>query len=72
MIEASDFQGQPQRSWPFLFIGSRENANVEAAMRWPDVTVKGLFVALELAFSSDGLQSGVLVPSVLNANAPIV
>ena len=43
-----------------------------AVLLWPDVTVNEEFVAVELVFISEGLQFGVLVPSVVNANASIV
>jgi hypothetical protein len=45
---------------------------VAAVLLWPEVTVNGTFDEVELVFTSDGLQSGVLEPSVINANASIV
>jgi hypothetical protein len=44
---------------------------VAAATLSPDVAVNGVFVVVELVFISEGLQFGVLVPSVVNANASI-
>jgi hypothetical protein len=49
-----------------------ENASVAALLLMPEVTVSGMFVVVEFVFSSDGLQSRVLVPSVVNAKASIV
>ena len=49
-----------------------ENARVAAALLIPEVTLNVVFVVVELVLSSDGLQSGVLVPSVVNAKASIV
>lgn len=43
-----------------------------AVLLWPEVTVNGVFAAVELVCISDGLQFGVLVPSVVNARASIV
>lgn len=43
-----------------------------AVLVCPDVPVNGLLVAVELVFISDGLQSAVPVPSVVNADASIV
>lgn len=49
-----------------------ENARVAAALLIPEVTFNGAFVVVELVLSSEGLQSGVLAPSVVNAKASIV
>ena len=38
----------------------------------PEVTVNGVLVVVELVCISDGLQSGVLVPLVVNATASMV
>ena len=43
-----------------------------AVLLWPEVTVNGTFDAVELVITSEGLQSGVLEPSVVKANASIV
>jgi len=39
---------------------------------WPDVAVSEVLVVVMLVFISDGVQLGVLVPSVVKANASIV
>ena len=56
----------------FFFYWQPENARVAAAALVPEVTVNGVFVAVELVCISEGLQSGVLVPSVVNVKASIV
>jgi hypothetical protein len=38
----------------------------------PAATVRGVFVVVELVFTSDGLQSAVLVPSVIDEKASMV
>jgi len=38
----------------------------------PEVTISGVLVVVDVVFTSDGLQSGVLVPSVVNAKASMV
>ena len=38
----------------------------------PDATVSLVFVVVELVVNADGLQSGVLVPSVVNAKTSMV
>ena len=43
-----------------------------AVLVWPEVAVNGLFVAVELVFISEGVQSAVPVPSVVKADASIV
>ena len=43
-----------------------------AVLLMPEVAVNGVFVSVELVCISDGLQSGVLVPSVVKARASIV
>jgi len=48
------------------------NASVAAIVLCPEVTVNGALVVVELVCISDGLQFGVLVPSVVNANASMV
>ena len=49
-----------------------ENANVAAEVFAPAVTVSGVLVVVELVCRSEGLQSGVLVPSVVKARASSV
>ncbi len=49
-----------------------EKANVAAEMLVPAVTIRGVFVSVELVCRLDGLQSEVLVPSAINARASIV
>ena len=49
-----------------------ENSRVAAVLLMPEVTVSGVFVVPELVFSSDGVQSGVPVPSGVNAKASMV
>jgi len=63
--------------WPFVGGTQRlklaywqpEKASVAAEVLVAAVTVSGVFVVVELVCRSDGLQSGVLVPSVVNARA---
>jgi hypothetical protein len=60
------------RPQPVVLHRQPENSRVAAVLLMPEVTVSGVFAVVELVFSSDGLQSGVLVPSVVNAKASIV
>ena len=49
-----------------------EKARVAAEVLAPAVTFSGVLGVVELVCRSEGLQSGVLVPSVVNARASIV
>ena len=49
-----------------------ENARVAAVLLVPALAVNAVFVVVELVSIADGLQSGVLVPSVVKASASIV
>lgn len=73
-------KGQPNRLAFFLLTKQLPvaaywhvvNASVAAVALVPGVAVSGVLVEVELVCISDGLQSGVLVPSVRNACASIV
>ena len=60
------------RPQPVVLHRQPENSRVAAVLLMPEVTVSGVFAVVELVFSSDGLQSGVLVPSVVNPKASMV
>ena len=66
------WQGRVGDHFPYADYIQPENVSVAAVLLWPEVTVNGTLDAVELVFTSDGLQSGVLEPSVVNANASIV
>lgn len=65
-------QSSSLQGWSFGPYWHPENAKVAAALLIPEVTLNVVFVVDVLVLSSDGLQSGVLVPSVVNAKASIV
>jgi hypothetical protein len=65
-------RGQPHIGAGLFVHWQPEKARVAAVVLLPAVTVKGAFDDVTLVWSSDGLQSGVLVPSVMNARASTV
>src|SRR5262249_14554965 len=60
------------RPQPVVLHRQPENSRVAAVLLMPEVTVSGVFPVRELFFSSEGRQSGVLVPSVVSPKASMV
>ncbi len=64
--------GQPQHEAGLFVYWHPEKDSEAAVVLVPGATVKGAFEEPVLVCSSDGLQFGVLVPSVVKAKASTV